>query len=778
MANRTSRGPTTLSVLVAALALTWAFGGAPAQAFHVAPSCARTITADVVALDQVFFWNRLGAVQPQGMMYALRRDVVPIDPSLGLVPGNVMLREGKRPRPLVLRMGVGDCLEIQFQNLLSPTPVDMEQPATRYASIHVIGLQDVGSILDDGSNVGTNPSSLVAPGNSATYTLYAEREGAHVMNSLGAITGGEGDGGSTPAGLFGAVQVEPRGSFFFRSQVTREDMDLATKKTIYGNPILTAAGQPEIDYNAVYPAGHPQAGTPIISMLQSVGTTLEIVHSDLTAIIVGSDPNGGAGAGRFPPGTYPPNPVLADRLKPFREFTIMYHDEIGAVQAFPQFNDPVLKHTTHSGRDGFAINYGTGGIGAEILANRLGVGPMHDCTGCKYEEFFLTAWAVGDPAEVVDVPANAPCTVNDIRNGGGCTPQPGPKATKVLYPDDPSNVYHSYLQDHVKFRIMHGGVKEHHIHHQHAHQWLYSPDSDESTYLDSQALGPGSTFTLEMTYNGSGNRNQTVGDSIFHCHFYPHFAQGMWSLWRVHDVFEQGTLLDGAGRPAPGARALPDGEIAAGTPIPGLVPLPGIPMAPMPQADVDIVNGNVVVHGTGNPGFPFFVPGVAGHRPPHPPMDFVVDSNGVTHDGGLQRHVIDGGVTTEVHTRLDFTKELDEIDAIPLPEAGTAVEQAAMAYHEIREHPTCLPNGDCDLGVGGILERQVHHQRSAPSAGCSVRGALHRRLRQQDRPAAAVQGGRHAARRRLEQGRLALPAAAHPVAVGGRPADLRRHASP
>ena len=87
---------------------------------------------------------------------------------------------------------------------------------------------------------------------------------------------------------------------------------------------------------------------------------------------------------------------------------------------------------------------------------------------------------------------------------------------------------------------------------------------------------------MEMTYNGSGNRNQTVGDSIFHCHFYPHFAQGMWSLWRIYDVFEEGTELDAHGRPLPGARALPDGEIICGTPIPALVPLPTIGMAPMP----------------------------------------------------------------------------------------------------------------------------------------------------------------------------------------------------
>src|SRR5690606_32984082 len=82
------------------------------------------------------------------------------------------------------------------------------------------------------------------------------------------------------------------------------------------------------------------------------------------------------------------------------------------------------------------------------------------------------------------------------------------------------------------------------------------------------------------------NRNKTVGDAIFHCHFYPHFAMGMWELWRNHDTFERGTVLDGAinGAPVANTRALPDGEIVGGTPIPALVPLPALPMAPMPSA--------------------------------------------------------------------------------------------------------------------------------------------------------------------------------------------------
>jgi hypothetical protein len=632
-------------------------------------TCSRTISADVVALDQVFFWNRLGAVEPQGMIYALRRDVVSTSGGSRLLPGQVMLREGKRPRPLVLRMNVGDCLVVHFQNLLNPTPVDQEQPATRTASVHVVGLQLVNSILDDGSWVGTNPNSLVAPGGSATYTLYAEREGTGLLYSGGAMIGGEGDGGSISAGLFGAVNIEPRGSEWYRSQVTEEDLALATT----GH---TASGHPVLNYQAVYPVGHPFAGLPILRILHNG----QIVHSDLTAIITG--PN----AGRFPNGTYPPNPVYPDRNQPFREFTIIFHDEIGAVQAFPIFEDPVFEHTTHSTRDAFAINYGTGGIGAEIIANRIGVGPMWDCTECKYEEFFLTSWAVGDPAMVVDVPANAPCTPSDIRNGAGCTPIPGPKATKAFFPDDPSNVYHSYLGDHVKFRNLHAGSDDHHIFHLHAHQWVRTPDSDTSAYLDSQAIGQGSSFNYEVTYNGGGNRNQTVGDAIFHCHFYPHFAQGMWSLWRVHDVLEAGTELDAEGVPAKGARALPDGEILAGTPIPAVVPLPTLPMAPLPAADVDIVDGQVQVSGTGNPGFPFFIPGVAGHRPPHPPLDTL-------DDGGLPRHVIVGGDAFHVETRLDFTKELDLAEAIPLAETGTPVELEAISFHATRFHSTFKPDG-------------------------------------------------------------------------------------
>jgi manganese oxidase len=607
------------------------------------PVCARTIKANVVALDQVIMYNRLGTVNPGGMIYALRQDVVAIDSLKGIVAGNVRLRSNKRPRPIVLRMNSGDCLQITFTNLLSPSPVShkdpsdpfSDQPATRSAGVHVIGMELVGGITSDGSNVGVNTPSLVPPGGSRIYTFTGTREGNNLMYSTAATTGGEGNGGTLSEGLFGSVNVEPVGAEWYRSQVTAAEMAAAKIGS-------TAGGQPLLDYNK----------------FKMLDANNNIIATDLNAIITG--PN----KGRFPAGTFRPNATEPDRERPFREFTVMYHDEIQDIQAFPQFRDPILKHTLHSVEDKFAINYGVAGVGAEILANRLGVGPMFNCTECKFEEFFLSSWTIGDPAQIVDVPANTTDNTGKLITGR--------KATKVLYPDDPSNVHHSYIGDPVKMRVLHAGPKEHHIHHLHAHQWLQTPDDDNSTYLDSQAVGPGFAFTTEIVHGGTGNRNQVVGDSIFHCHFYPHFAEGMWELWRAHDVFEAGTVLNTNGIPVAGARALPDGEIIAGTPTPALVPLPTLAMAPMPTASV--------------PGYPFFSPAVAGHRPPKAPLDTI-------DDGGLQRHIILGGTTHHVETRLDFSKEVLTAVAQALPETGTAAEIAAMQYHEVRLHPSFKPDG-------------------------------------------------------------------------------------
>jgi hypothetical protein len=665
------------------------------------PVCEAIIKADVVALDQAFQVNRLGTTRTDGEIYALRADVVSSDPATAgkLLPGRVMLRPDKRPRPMTLRVNAGSCLEITFTNLLDPQQKDAMQPVTRNASIHVTGLQLVDNIASDGNWVGQNPrgpagqfSGIVAPGNTIVYRLYAQEEGASLLYSSAAQYNNFNEM-QLSTGLFGVVNVEPRGAEWYRSQVSQADLQLATRGKL-------PDGHPKLDYEALFPAGHPRAGTPILRMTDAKNN---IIHTDLTATITG--PNRG-----LLPGGPGSNLMLPARNLPFREVSVVYHESQDVVQAFPYFMSAKNSQAPRidAGADSFAINYGIGGIAPEVLANRIGVGPAADCPECKFEEFFLSSWAIGDPALIVDVPANAGCSVAELQKytlaleadplnynpANPCNPKTVRKASMVYYPDDPSNVYHAYLGDHVRFRVLHAGAAVHHLHHHHAHQWLRTPDSEQSNYLDSQAVGPGGSFTAELVFGGSGNRNLTTGDSIFHCHFYPHFAAGMWALYRVHDVFEGGTALDAAGRPQAGSRALPDGEIEAGTPIPAVVPMPLYAMAPLP-ADVRIVKGQAQVTGDGHPGFPFFVPGVAGHRAPHPPLDFAVDpASKEVLDGGLPRHlIVDATIANEQHTALDWSKDLQTIKAFQLPEQGTRLERRAMDYFSQPRHASYTPEG-------------------------------------------------------------------------------------
>jgi hypothetical protein len=767
-------GGRRLAGAVAAMVAALAFAG-PAVA-RGRGHCERTLVANVAILDQPLMFNRLGAQNINGVIYALQRDIIDLHSGLPLtaggeaVPGYVALRPDKRPRPLVLRVAEGECLQVNFKNLLRPEANPFhpildrfgvifrgainDQVAERMAGFHPQGMELVEDINDDSSFVGRNESSLIAPGEAKTYRFRAVKEGAFLVTNPAATFGGEGLSGNHTIGGFAVVNVEPKGARFFRSQVTEEELRLVKQNG------RTPQGHPVVDYFGKYPDDCPhgvwckegKAGLPVLAM---VTDDLEIVHSDLNAVIVGPNPDG-----TFPPDTYPlesvgkRNPAYPNRLEPFREFTVAFHDEVAAVQAFPGFyNDPVFSHTLVGVRDAFMINYGAGGIGSEILASRLGVGPMHDCLSCNYEEFFLSSFTVGDPAMVVDVPANV--GLEDLRPGQKPRPdQVGPKATRAFYPDDPSNVHHAYTNDFVKFRNLHVG-REQHVFHLHNHQWLFNPNDDNSNYIDAQGLGPGSGYTYEMVFGGAGNRNKSVGDAIFHCHFYPHFAAGMWELFRVHDVFEAGTRLaatggDGFydyhtepfalqdGTPAKNARALPDGEIVAGTPIPALIPLPGKAMAPMPGKVKVVENPNrtrassfhalspgkkvptgslaKVVERDVNPGFPFFVAGIedtVGQRPPTPPLDMLSEeqardlANGNNplfrgrselvnlaggFDGGLPRHTLDGyaagGVAESFETRLDFSKFLLRAKPVYFPEEGTDVEQTAMAFHAEPGHPS------------------------------------------------------------------------------------------
>ena len=713
-------------------------------------ACAAIVRADIVALEQSYLLNRFGAFVPAGMLFALRHDVMSLDSSAELRPGRVRLRPDKRPRPLVLRVNEGECLEVTFQNLLRPEwqeeggvlpdndgnlpghtasrpgepprqsrvrpgPVSLDAPRTRAASFHVTGLELApiaprdcpldAACGGDGSNVGIpgsqgvvfNPAtsaaarngfdlgSLAKPGQRVVTRWHAEREGAYFAYSTAAPVGGEGDGGQIGLGLFASVNVEPRGARWYRSQVTHEEL-WATTKASPGE----GHGYPRIDYEArhpdparVMPDGRR---VPLFNMRDAQN---RITHGDLNAIIV-TAPDPGRCAH-----------YASDCSRPFREFTVILHDEVPARQAFDVLedeNNPLSKI-----RDGMGINYGASGMGSLVAATpaQMNRPPLQNCPECRAEEFFLSSWAAGDPALILSYDGDTP--------------------SGVRWSDDPSNVHHSYLGDAVRFRNLHAGPKETHVFHLHAHQWVMDATDPDSSYLDSQTISPGTTFSYGITFGGTGNRNYTPGDSIFHCHLYPHFAQGMWELWRVHDSFEDGLRGKSWFRPDqpagpdndPRWRNLPDAEIAAGTAAPALVPIPGAALAPLPTTEF--------------PGYPHYIPGQTGHRPPQPVLDMDVRADAGWTDmaseppgeavvnGGLPRHVVrqgklktaaeDGEVLERVLERggdaakviaqrvrrqadprefAALAYEWAELEIAPLPHSGVESERRAMEFHEGR----------------------------------------------------------------------------------------------
>ncbi len=233
------------------------------------------------------------------------------------------------------------------------------------------------------------------------------------------------------------------------------------------------------------------------------------------------------------------NPFLPDR----REYVTIFHDEPEIKDKNGQTpTDPVtgLPDMTH------AINYRS-----EPLRNRLRlIMEGQVCPGCVGEEVHHDSWAFGDPA------------------------------TPVL---------RAYRGDPVRWHVVHGGVKETHIFHLHVHQWIEDPNDVNSSLRDSRDLTPQAAFSFDILY-GAGSLQGAFGDAIFHCHLYPHFGQGMWGIFRTHDVLEDGT------------RVYPSGQ-----PVRRLMPLPDRTPPPAPTAE--------------KPGFPFFIPGVYTQRAPQPPLN-------------------------------------------------------------------------------------------------------------------------------------------------------------
>ena len=241
--------------------------------------------------------------------------------------------------------------------------------------------------------------------------------------------------------------------------------------------------------------------------------------------------------------------LMADIYQPgkpaFREYSVFFHDEL---EILDKNGDTPMDHRTGLPSSTTAISYRS-----EPMRNRM---PLTHDPADSGEEISMSSWVYGDPAPPI---------------------------------------LRAYVGDPAKIRLIHGGIKETHVFHLHNHQWRLEAENPVSTIIDSITISPQECYTLDILY-GAGSRNGVIGDVIFHCHLYPHFHEGMWTLWRIHDRLE-----DGSGK-------LPDGTL-----IPPLQPLKDRERPPKKDA----------LH----PGYPNFICGEAGMPPRQPPCG-VLDSEG------------------------------------------------------------------------------------------------------------------------------------------------------
>jgi manganese oxidase len=198
----------------------------------------------------------------------------------------------------------------------------------------------------------------------------------------------------------------------------------------------------------------------------------------------------------------------------FREFAIVYH-EVGD-EKFKLRNSggaelPLIDNFTTAYRPGSrAMNYRS-----EPFFDRMGA--MNAAFGAFDESQGYGSYTFGDPA----------------------TPMP-----------------RSYLGEPTKFRLMHAGTEQAHVHHLHGggDRWRENPGADptndvsgglekdpaqdaQSIRVDSQTLSPMETYTAEIEC-GAGGCQQAAGDFLFHCHIAMHYIAGMWSFWRVFDTLQ------------------------------------------------------------------------------------------------------------------------------------------------------------------------------------------------------------------------------------------------
>jgi len=404
----------------------------------------RTISTEVVALDQPITYNRFGSYNPYGMMYALKRDVIDTEScdsngdnckmmSADTKPGHVRLRKNKRPRPLVLRASHGDILKVKFYNMLSPHQPDFSSSETPLPNVESsmgltyssIGVAETEMEIPLIGEIELNTPEI--KGKAATKGCASEQ--ANASDAVGSdwprtrcasITlSGLAPLGDANDPLVTGLQPIPPGSFIDYAWDIKLSKDQFKRKTTH---LFFSHGAPaggEGDGGSlvhglfgvlnIEPEGSKWYRSQVNKVSfqhareQKLGKAYlnyEAKFADGTPVLQLLKPTGD---NQYELIYGDLNAVILEKNVPkgttpaFREFTVVFHDELKTFYA-DQLKEVGTEFTLSGVADGFAINYGASGLATMLLANRKKIGPAKSCVNCAYEEFFLESWVNGDPA--------------------------------------------------------------------------------------------------------------------------------------------------------------------------------------------------------------------------------------------------------------------------------------------------------------------------------------------------------------------------------------------